>query len=208
MFGLLFQWCFVDGCEVVPISSKRWVWPFHHIIAVMICCLVVLVLDVSNVLWEQCEVFCKILIFIPVFLTWWVPLESHWYCSSLLWGGISIPTGWYWNFCIFIGVYFSCAFGYLFVIWLDNGDIYLIGCIIFKPLIYIYIYIYLRGATGLFYMLSLSLRLLVRGVSRFPGFLSYSWFLRQNPCFLRRYPMIPGVLHTVPHVVRCWDAGS
>ena len=31
-----------------------------------------------------------------------------------------------------------------------------------------------------------------------------SLLLRQNPCFIRRYPMLPRVLRAVPRVVRAW----
>ena len=50
-------------------------------------------------------------------------------------------------------------------------------------------------------MFSLSLRLLFWGVARFPGFLSDPFFLRQNTCFLRQYPVLPRFLHTLPRMV-------
>ena len=63
-------------------------------------------------------------------------------------------------------------------------------------------------ATGLFYRLSLSLRLLFWYVSRFPGFPSYPCFLFQNPCILRQYPVLPSVLRAVPCVVRGGGGGG
>ena len=33
------------------------------------------------------------------------------------------------------------------------------------------------------------------------GFLLNPWFLSRNPCFLCQYPVLPGVLLAVPHVV-------
>ena len=50
-------------------------------------------------------------------------------------------------------------------------------------------------------MLSSSLHLLLRGVSRFTGFPSNLLFLRQNTCFLHRYPILPRFIREVPHVV-------
>ena len=50
-------------------------------------------------------------------------------------------------------------------------------------------------------MFYLSLHLIFRGVSRFPVFPS-------NPCFLRRYPVLPRVLHVVPRMVRGGRAGG
>ena len=56
--------------------------------------------------------------------------------------------------------------------------------------------------TGLFSMLSLSLRLLFRGVSCFPGFPTDTLFLRQNPCFLCQYPVIPRFLREIPRMLQ------
>ena len=56
----------------------------------------------------------------------------------------------------------------------------------------------LRDATVLFSMLSSPLGLLFWGVSRFIGFLSDTCFLRQNPFFLRRYPILPRFLRVLP----------
>ena len=56
-------------------------------------------------------------------------------------------------------------------------------------------------------MLSLSMRPLSRGDSRFPGFLSNLCFFLQNPCFLRQYPLLPRILSAVPRVV-CSGGGG
>ena len=57
-------------------------------------------------------------------------------------------------------------------------------------------------------MLPLPLRLLFQGVYLFPGFPSDPWFLRQNSCFLRRYPVLPRFLHAVPRMVRGGGGGG
>ena len=51
-------------------------------------------------------------------------------------------------------------------------------------------------------MLSLPLRLLFRGVYRFPGLPSNPCFLRWNTCFLRQYTVLPRFLRAVPRVLR------
>ena len=59
-----------------------------------------------------------------------------------------------------------------------------------------------KDATVLFSVVALSLRLLFRGVSRFPGFPSDTLFLRQCP-------VLPRFLRAVPHVVRGgWGRGG
>ena len=77
----MFRWIFwrylINRCELVLVSSQRWVCPFHHVIAVNLHYLFSIILDESHFLWVQCAVFCKILIFPLVFHTWWVPLEFH-----------------------------------------------------------------------------------------------------------------------------------
>ena len=56
-------------------------------------------------------------------------------------------------------------------------------------------------------ILSLSLRILIQGVSRFPGFLSDPWFLLQNTCLLRRYHVLPRFLRAVLRVMHGGGAG-
>ena len=57
-------------------------------------------------------------------------------------------------------------------------------------------------ATVSFSVLYLSLRTLFRDVSCLLGLLSNTCFLRRNICFVRWYPVLPGILHEVPRVVR------
>ena len=70
----------------------------------------------------------------------------------------------------------------------------------------LYIYIYIQhiqsNITVLFTILCLFLRPLFWGVSCFPGLPSYPCFLRLNTCFLRRYPVLPGILRVVLCMVR------
>ena len=66
----------------------------------------------------------------------------------------------------------------------------------------------MRGdGTFLFYMLLLSLRLLIWGVYHFPGFLSNTYFLHRNSYFLCRYPVLPRFLHALPRVVHGGGGG-
>ena len=68
-------------------------------------------------------------------------------------------------------------------------------------------YFILEDADFLFSVL-LSLRLLFRGVSRFPGFLYNPRFMYQKTCFVCQNPVLPWFLRAVLRVVHDGEGGG